>query len=326
MLGIALKSMLGTGLKYISKIPAIDVAVNLYLDQFLEMLIKAGINYLASPDADKAPLPQLLKDWRHYLAYLPADMGLFSGEAARKKFDYVISESVVRKVGGLASTYKGLTFKRHWEIFGKKLLLTGTNLSTGKTQIFSKDTTGNFPVADAVRISMGLPWAYKPYVITDGGNGWPPPGVYVDGGVWNNLPFREFDGMSSVVKKSTSAATSPMQECKRATLGLRLEIDKVSRIDSIKDLTRQMLSFGVFGSGESQVLDKYVNQMILLDTCGLELMDFKPNPDKKILAIRRAKREVWRYFDMGFLIPPEDMNPEDDLATEARRYRGEECK
>src|SRR5438552_361185 len=47
----------------------------------------------------------------------------------------------------------------------RKLAVTRTNLETSKSGIFSSDTSGNFPVADAVRISMSLPLAYKPVAV-----------------------------------------------------------------------------------------------------------------------------------------------------------------
>lgn len=137
----------------------------------------------------------LLSGGRHYFAYLPRDMGLFSGERARNVFRALIYERAHRgKKYRVLRAYNDLiTFKQHFEIFGKELVMTGTNLRTGSTVIFSKDETPEYPVADAVRISMGLPYLYKPYVIDEAVRGWPPCGVYVDGGVWNNLPYREFE-------------------------------------------------------------------------------------------------------------------------------------
>ena len=53
------------------------------------------------------------------------------------------------------------------------------------------------PVADAVRISMGLPFIFKPYRIPTlmarmmGNSNLA--GLWVDGGVRNNLPIRAFE-------------------------------------------------------------------------------------------------------------------------------------
>lgn len=97
------------------------------------------------------------------------------------------------------------------EYFQTSLLVTGSNLSRGTTQLFSAVHTRDFPVADAVRISMGLPWFYKPYVIDEANQAGASPGVYVDDGLWNNLPYREFD-----LREGDSRHSS--------TLGIRLEI------------------------------------------------------------------------------------------------------
>src|SRR5206468_8643375 len=105
------------------------------------------------------------KNFNSYLAYLPNDMGLFSGQAARRLFETTLREAAVKRNGGLSLQYSNMNFQQHLDIFKKELLFTGTNLRSGKTQLFSKKDTPHFPVADAVRISMSLPWVFKPYVI-----------------------------------------------------------------------------------------------------------------------------------------------------------------
>jgi hypothetical protein len=67
---------------------------------------------------------------------------------------------------------------------------------------------------------------------------------------------------------------------------------------------------GLFGTGESQVLSRYVNQTILLDTEGLDLVNFSPPTDKREAAVRRARRETYRYFNQP--IPREDEDSTDD--------------
>ena len=144
-------------------------------------------------------------------------MGFFSGLAARNYFDNLIANRCVNVLGKDPAEnwyYRKLSFSRHHEIFGtgqpgalgKDLLVCGSNFSTGTTQPFSyrPEHTPDFPVADAVRISMGFPVVYKPYTIKEKKKGWPPCGTYVDGGFYNNIPFREVDPGMQV--KNTLAA------------------------------------------------------------------------------------------------------------------------
>jgi hypothetical protein len=66
------------------------------------------------------PVPQLIKDWRKYLAYLPRDMGLFSGEAARREFDRLISARYAEKTKITSVGVKNITFAQHYAAFSTK--------------------------------------------------------------------------------------------------------------------------------------------------------------------------------------------------------------
>jgi predicted acylesterase/phospholipase RssA len=305
--------------------PAVLLSV---LSGLLAKLKGLDVSGLKLPTAAKV----ILDNAAHYFGYLPNDMGLFSGQAARILFEMKLKEAAAKKMGGLTATYSNMTFKQHFEIFQKKLLFTGSNLRSGKTQLFSKDDTPNFPVADAVRISMGLPWVFKPYVIERQSDKTDPPcGVYVDGGVWNNLPFRELDSNPPETKAPASAAQksskSPGKSTPR-TLGLRLEIDPTAKIESLLDFTLQMLQHGVVGSGESQVTSKYLDQCILLDTRGLDLLSFSPPSDAAVhrRILNRSRRAVCRYFDFDIdIIQPSIRDDADDEDSARAKSEAESC-
>jgi predicted acylesterase/phospholipase RssA len=262
---------------------------------------------------DKPPLSLLLQHWPKYVAYMGRDMGLFDGCGARDEFERLLSENVP---SGRASRLKNVTFAQHHQIMETTLLVTGSNLTTGRTQLFSHEETPHFPVADAIRISMSMPFIYKPYVITESRPGWPPCGTYVDGGLWNNLPFRDFDA-GPVPKPPANGSPARRAEVgtQPRTLGLRLEITPSRAVRDFGDLLGKTASFGLFGTGETQILSKHVDQMILLDTRGLDLVDFKPPKAKRDAAIKRARRATWRYF--GLPVPEADLDPTDDAATAA---------
>src|SRR5262249_36487708 len=125
-------------------------------------LLKAAPNFLQlyadfTGTSGLHPVQLLLRHLPQYLEFLPADMGLFPGYQARRFF----AEALAAKYPSATGTPNfNASFRAHYDFFGIKLAVTGTNLETGKSELFSNDTTPFFPVADAIRISMGLPLVY----------------------------------------------------------------------------------------------------------------------------------------------------------------------
>jgi predicted acylesterase/phospholipase RssA len=244
-----------------------------------------------------------------YLAFLYNDMGMFPGLAPREMFNDLIRLKLVGK--NVNQSIRSMTFDQHLKIFKKRLIVTGTNLSLGKTIIFSQERTPEFPVADAVRISMGLPFVFKPYVISKKIDGFPPCGTYVDGGVFNNLPFREFEGETGRVINTSPPAQGAVAlasvEATNHTLLLRLGLVESNKINNFWLLFKNALKTGIMGSGESQILDRFSGQEILLDTDGLELINFNPEGDIKKAVEIRSRRKTYEYFSEEIKeIPPCD--------------------
>jgi predicted acylesterase/phospholipase RssA len=97
---------------------------------------------------------------------------------------------------------RNITFKEYYAVTGIDLVVTGTNISQGKPKYFSVYHTPDFPVILAVCISMTFPVVFKPKYVEfqvnkaldkfdDYNLGYK--GMYVDGGMLNNLPFHAFD-------------------------------------------------------------------------------------------------------------------------------------
>ncbi|MFN7832332.1 MAG: patatin-like phospholipase family protein, partial [Bacteroidota bacterium] len=236
------------------------------------------------------------------------DMGLFACKPARDEFDAVIAKA-------MKQSRKNITFKEHYDFFKKKLSFTGTNLTIGKTVVFSVDTTPDFPIADATRISMSLPYIFKPYVINEQKKGYPPCGTYVDGGVWNNLPIHLFD--DEITQSQGAAQMSLSSQPLAQTLGLRLEFTEVSPVSNLYEFLKKMLNFGLMGTGETQVLERDEFRTILLDTDSLGLLDFTPPKDDTVF--KRSRRTVRNYFNLP--IETKDKDDADDKASEERRVK-----
>src|SRR5215472_14773292 len=144
----------------------------------IKQWLKSKMSDFIGPYANKPPFDDLLRNYEEYLSYLHSDMGFFAACSARRRFDELLSERAAGK--------RNMTFADHFAQFGKLLIVSGTDLRAGKSEMFSKHHSPDFIVADAIRISMGIPFVFKPVIIPNGKYR----GVWVDGGVFNNLPFR----------------------------------------------------------------------------------------------------------------------------------------
>lgn len=253
-------------------------------------------------EAAAGPLQKLLSAPLLYLNNLISDFGLFSGCAARDFFSRLIAERAVRvaraagQSGAQASQFRHMTFAQHLRLFRIRLALTGANVETGKSEVFSADTTPNFPVADAARISMSLPILFKPVIIRNtrnisaqgaGRRAIPDNrlrGVWVDGGTLNNLPLRAFDDQPGSNPK---------------TFGVRLdeEPDTADRIDDFLEYLSGVVST-LLVSGEAHITESsgIAGQTVALNTSGLKTTDFNPSAQIRDARIREAKAETRRYF------------------------------
>ena len=133
--------------------------------------------------------------------------GLFGGYKARIYFGNLIKEYLYPQLSGYPLPAKDageLTFKDFYNLTGVDLVLTGTNITQHAPRYFSVYHTPDFPVIEAVQISMTLPGAFRPvYVNTDVRKGDKKQrekyaGLYVDGGMLNNYPIRAFDNIEIV--------------------------------------------------------------------------------------------------------------------------------
>ena len=103
------------------------------------------------------------------------DFGLDGGEKAK-----LIYEKMLEIKGFKAN----VTFMEHYMKTGIVLVLTGSCLNEKKCYKFSKDTTPDMPIVEALRTSMSLPFMFTP-VELDGK-------LFVDGGCIENYPIKDY--------------------------------------------------------------------------------------------------------------------------------------
>jgi predicted acylesterase/phospholipase RssA len=144
-------------------------------------------------------LKQVFDKPQEYLFNLINDRGIFPGFTVRK-----FLANMMRKFIGRAPAarkhIKGdpadTTFATFRECTGIDLVISGTNISQRRSQLFSADRTPEFPVVEAVGISACYPLVFKPIYVkapaSDKKLG-PLRGLWLDGGILNNFPIHAFD-------------------------------------------------------------------------------------------------------------------------------------
>ena len=195
----------------------------------------------------------LLDLWRLYSKF-----GYNKGEYALE-----VAHEVMEELTGNAR----ITFAQHYELTGNNLVITGTNTTTRHIEYFNRLTHPDMEVALAVRISMSLPLIFVPIKYENqkfqnilGGRG-----VYVDGGVIDNLPahfvltdlFRllnsELDVSDEQVEEALKALyrLEEREDCEDLTTSENAEFryEQLQQTIAIKSFSRESMTNIAPGSG-----------------------------------------------------------------------------
>lgn len=118
---------------------------------------------------------------------LSKDFGIFPGNKLRGLFEDILQ----RKTG-----INHCTFQEFKDNGFKDLRVVGFNLNTQLAETFCVENTPDMVIADAIRISMSIPYIFKPHrkhLKREGQRQAPEPDIYVDGGVAENYPINLFN-------------------------------------------------------------------------------------------------------------------------------------
>jgi predicted acylesterase/phospholipase RssA len=174
------------------------------------------------------------------------------------------------------------------------LAISGANLSTQESHLFSSLTTPWLCVADAVRMATSLPPLFKPVVIEpkDVPPTWPRVldsfadqhfmvGYWVDGGVFWNSPFDSFN---------------QWQTSSRRTLGIGIGIGKRKQIDDVTDFYTSMIN--VVYERNISATRINIEQFMVLDNHGILVTGRRMSATE--LAFYRAygRWAGYTYFDL----------------------------
>lgn len=254
-----------------------------------------------------------------YLYNLLFDRGLFPGFAARsflqnavynRLWDTLNARSTPRGQAVPIRVVHGseISFRVFHELTGIDLVITGANVTWHKPAVFSMRHTPEFPVAEAVGISMNLPLLFKPVHVEAN----VPVGPYnrraddyhgkwVDGGVLNNFPLHAFDFLSPAVSRQHPG----LRPLNRNMLGLRLTEGPQRRrargrqgsFDVLLEHLGNVMGTVLFPSEEGQIRsEEEREQTIDLFTYDLETTEFAPPASRSATPIAEAERAVQAYF------------------------------
>ncbi|VBB18081.1 hypothetical protein YASMINEVIRUS_544 [Yasminevirus sp. GU-2018] len=101
-----------------------------------------------------------------------------------KYFGYNKGDAILNWIGDVLEELTGnrdITFAEHYAKYKKNLIVTGCNVSRNTFRYFNRLNDSEMKVAEAVRISMSIPFFFRPFEY--GGD------LYIDGGTTLNYPF-----------------------------------------------------------------------------------------------------------------------------------------
>ena len=265
-----------------------------------EAALKLGAAPVVSTYLSKAVVKRVLRTGQAttYLRNLRREFGLFSG-CRTWLFGHAVSSTfqwteepvgdVLDETKALGPLLDPITFEEHQDHFGVELVVVGSDLRTGEWRYFSAtprpDRTfselqgaENISIADAVRLSMAVPFLYKPTVIEEGDL----KGVWVEGAVLNGYPIRAFDPSRGSVNENV--------------LGFRLESERAS-VDNLLNFVLAAERARIRTAADHQIVFKRAQQRTLtLPTGSLERTVFTPDERDLRDAMVASASRVYRYF------------------------------
>ncbi len=243
-------------------------------------------------------------DLSAYIHSFLFNRGLIAGKRIRMYFANLVTKYLQKRFKGMLVSGGTLTFKEFFSVTGVDLVVSGTNISRRLSKYFSVGSTPDFPVAEAVAISMNIPFFFKPVLIdrpvieTLGPND---PyniqytGLWVDGGMLMNYPLHAFDNLventiypsnPQYVKIAKPPLEGEDHDLQPGTLGFRL-VEKDGRPFDVRDVYRSDQGL-IVGELVGDIMDTFMysgdggqirsladrRATIDLDASGLKLLDF----------------------------------------------------
>jgi len=246
---------------------------------------------------------------------LLSEFGWYKGDYFRKW----IGELIGKKIGKPDATFAQVQQQKADKGF-RDMYFMGTNISTHFAEVFSHEHTPRMCVADAVRISMSIPFFFASRRSPRGD-------VYVDGGVLDNYPVKLFDRQRYLADENLSIHGETPDYYKKhntslkrkklnispyvynkETLGFRLDSEReiamfrdqaepVSEpIDDFFDYTKNLLKTIMDAQANYHLHGDDWQRTIYIDTLGIKTTEFKITDAKKIALVESGRKGTELYF------------------------------
>jgi len=228
----------------------------------------------------------ILKEPLHSMNSFKYEYGFFLGEKAREMFD-----GFIEKKSGI----KNCTFKQFVEEFNIDLVITSVCLNTGKVIYFrNQGKWKDLCVADAVRMSIGIPFLFKPVIFEETEDeiksftgDLNTARFMVDGGVVDNLPIHAFDEPHKEELNPNILGFTLVPESKR----------KTEKILSLTDYIDTSLYILLKNATELQFKNKSEKEQVIeLDTSDISIFDFTFDP-LPVDIIENSRKRTLDYFN-----------------------------
>ncbi len=230
--------------------------------------------------------------------------GWFKGNYFLKLMESYIEEKTRdgQKPGNGRATFRDLVEKyadRHF----KRLYVFGTNLTQQAVQKFSYETTPDVAVADAVRISMSIPFFFKArYYEQNGSND-----AYCDGGVLNNYPIDTFDEHYTEVDRD-SGHQMLHRTPNRETLGFHFvdPSQPASPINSLRSFTGGVID--ALLDIQDILLKTNLGderRSVFINDLGVKFTDFELSNQTKRALVDQGRTATTQYLDKPPQLLPE---------------------
>lgn len=223
-----------------------------------------NIKELVKSETISPALNKILKEPIHSFNSLKYEYGLFLGKTARDMFD-----SWIEQKSGL----QNCTFKMFQKEFNIDLVIPAVSVNSKEIFYFRNNKTWkDLCVADAVRMSINIPFLFKPVLMKKTKKGISSvtneihlANFMIDGGAINNLPIHAFD-------KKSSSKLNP------SVVGFSLVPYKKAKTTEINSLNQYVgdISYIILNNATNlQILqEEDMEQIVELDTKDVSIFDF----------------------------------------------------
>ncbi len=223
-----------------------------------------NIKELVRSETVSPALKKVLEEPIHSFNSLKYEYGLFLGKTARDMFDSWIEQK---------SGIQNCTFKMFQKEFNIDLVIPAVSVNSKEVFYFRNNRKWkDLCVADAVRMSINIPFLFKPVLMKKTKKGISSvtdeihlANFMIDGGAINNLPIHAFD-------KKSSSKLNP------SVVGFSLVPYKKAKTTEIDSLTQYVADIGYIilnNATNLQILqEEDRDQIVELDTKDVSIFDF----------------------------------------------------